>query len=253
MAAVAKVFLIESCGWRGLFFVGGAPALIAVFIRFFVKESEVWRKTKAESWSQLRRVLRGHWRIWGYLTIMMAMLTFASHGTQDGYPTYLEKHRLFDESVASQIVIVSMVGALIGGIVFGLASDRFGRRRMMICAFLGAAAVVPLWAFSSELYWIMAGGFLMQFMIQGAWGIVPAHISELSPDQVRGFLPGFAYQCGNLLSAWIAWAQATAVLRFAYPWVLAGSAWAIFAVAIVVVGLGRERRGIVFGSAESSE
>ena len=135
--------------------------------------------------------------------------------------------------VYSQVVIVMMSGAILGGIAFGLASDRFGRRRMMIVALLGALAVVPLWAFSSSMGLIVAGAFLMQFMVQGAWGIIPAHISELSPDQVRGFLPGFSYQCGNLIAASIAWAQAALAERLPYPHVMAASAAAIFALAIV--------------------
>jgi SHS family lactate transporter-like MFS transporter len=121
---------------------------------------------------------------------------------------------------------------------------------MMVLALLGALAVVPLWAFSSGLGLIIAGAFLMQFMVQGAWGIIPAHISELSPDQVRGFLPGFSYQCGNLIAASIGWAQAALAERHPYPRVMAASAAAIFALAIVATVLGRERRGIIFGRGE---
>ncbi len=178
----------------------------------------------------------------------MAMMNFSSHGTQDLYPTFMQRFRGLDPKVYSQVVIVMMSGAIVGGIAFGLASDRFGRQRMMIVALLGALAVVPLWAFSSSMGLIVVGAFLMQFMVQGAWGIIPAHISELSPDQVRGFLPGFSYQCGNLIAASIAWAQAALAERLPYPHVMAASAAAIFALAIVATALGRERRGIVFGS-----
>jgi SHS family lactate transporter-like MFS transporter len=143
-----------------------------------------------------------------------------------------------------------MIGAIAGGIVFGLASDRFGRRAMMILALVGALGAVPLWAFSSGMGGIVAGAMVMQFMVQGAWGIVPAHISELSPDQVRGFLPGFAYQCGNLIAASIGWAQAVLAERFDYPYVMAGSAAVVFLGAILAISLGRERRGIVFGAPE---
>ena len=121
---------------------------------------------------------------------------------------------------------------------------------MMIAALLGALAVVPLWAFSASLGPLVAGAFLMQFMVQGAWGIIPAHISELSPDRVRGFLPGFSYQCGNLIAASIAWAQAALSQRLPYPYVMAGSAAAIFILAIAATARGRERRGVVFGQPE---
>ncbi len=250
LAAVAAFFMLDRWGWRPMFFLGGAPALVALFIRFAVKESDVWRKTKAESWSHLGRGIVSHWKLWIYLTLLMAMMNFSSHGTQDMYPTFMKQFRGLDPQVYSQVVIVMMSGAILGGIAFGLASDRFGRKRMMILALLGALAVVPLWAFSSSMGLIVAGAFLMQFMVQGAWGIIPAHISELSPDQVRGFLPGFSYQCGNLIAASIAWTQAALAERFPYPRVMAASAAAIFALAIAATALGRERRGIVFGRRE---
>jgi SHS family lactate transporter-like MFS transporter len=185
--------------------------------------------------------------MWLYLTLFMAMMNFSSHGTQDMFPTFMKEFRGLDTQAYAKIVIVMMTGAVIGGIVFGLASDHFGRRAMMILALAGALATVPLWAFSSTLYAITAGAFLMQFMVQGAWGIVPAHISELSPDRVRGFLPGFAYQCGNLLAASIAWAQATLAERLSYPYVMAGTAAIVFSGAIIAIALGREQHGITFG------
>jgi len=247
LAAVAAFFMLDRFGWRPMFFLGGAPALLALFVRFAVKESDVWQKTKAESWSRLVRGIASHWKLWIYLTFLMAMMNFASHGTQDMYPTFMQEFRGLDPKVYSQVVIVMMSGAIVGGIVFGLASDRFGRRWMMILALIGAGAVVPLWAFSSSMGPIVVGAFLMQFMVQGAWGIIPAHISELSPDQVRGFLPGFSYQCGNLIAASIAWAQAAMAEGLPYPYVMASSTTAIFALAIVATALGRERHGIVFG------
>jgi SHS family lactate transporter-like MFS transporter len=250
LSAVAAYFLLDRFGWRPLFLIGGIPAILALFIRFFVKESEVWEKSKAESWSHLGRALVSHWKLWIYLTILMAMMNFSSHGTQDMYPTFMKHYRGLDAKVYSQIVIIMMIGAIIGGIVFGMASDRLGRRSMMILAFIGALIVIPLWALSSTLATITAGAFLMQFMVQGAWGIIPAHINELSPDQVRGFLPGFSYQCGNLIASSIAWLQSTLAEHHAYPHVMAISAMAIFILAIVATAVGPEKRGIVFGEAE---
>jgi MFS transporter, SHS family, lactate transporter len=249
LAAVAAHFILKPYGWRPLFYLGGLPALLALFIRFFVKESEVWKRSKAESWSQLGRAITSHWKIWLYLTLLMAMMNFASHGTQDAYPSFLKRFHRMDEAESTKVIMVNMVGAILGGVAFGLASDRFGRRRMMILAFLGALSVVQLWALSAEMKWIVAGGFLMQFMVQGAWGIIPAHISELAPDQVRGFLPGFAYQCGNLIAASIGWLEARLAPQFGYPAVMATCAAAIFIAAIFVTAFGPERRGIVFGKA----
>ena len=145
-----------------------------------------------------------------------------------------------------------MVGAMVGGIVFGLASDRFGRQAdddRRHAGRAGRRALVGILR-AVRLGTIVAGAFLMQFMVQGAWGIIPAHLSELSPDQVRGFLPGFAYQCGNLIAASIAWAQAALAERQPYPHVMAVSVAMILVLAIAVIALGRERPGIVFGQEE---
>lgn len=251
LSAVAAYFMLGSLGWRPMFLLGGVPALLAVFIRVAVKESEVWQKHKAESWSHLGRGIAAHWKLWIYLTVLMAMMNFASHGTQDMYPTFMKSFRLLAPAVYSQIFIVMMLAAIAGGVVFGLASDRFGRRAMIVVAFIGALAVVPLWAFASQLTLIVGGAMLMQFMVQGAWGIIPAHINELSPNHVRAFLPGFAYQCGNLLAASIGWGQSLAAKRWDYPYVMAVSASVIFVVAIVVTAVGRERRGVVFAQADS--
>jgi SHS family lactate transporter-like MFS transporter len=260
LSAVAAYFLLDRTflrgsdpnGWRLMFFIGGVPALLAVFIRFFVKESEVWQKTKAESWSQLGSTILSHWKIWLYLTLLMAMMNMSSHGTQDMFPTFMKNFRGLDPKGYSKIVSIMATGAVIGGVLFGLASDRLGRRWMMILAFVGALVMVYPWATSSNVQAITMSAFMMQFMVQGAWGIIPAHINELAPDRVRGFLPGFAYQCGNLIASPIAWLQAKLVevppgQEQPYPKVMGISAACVFVVAIFVVALGREKRGIRFG------
>jgi SHS family lactate transporter-like MFS transporter len=248
LAAVAAHFILNRYGWRPMFFLGGLPALLALFIRFGIRESEVWEKNKSESWSHLGRAIASHWKLWLYLTALMAMMNFASHGTQDMYPTFLKTDHGIGPDRYTAVVVISMLGAISGGVLFGLASDRFGRRRAIITAFIGALLVIPLWAFSSTLATLTLGAFLMQFMIQGAWGVIPAHINELAPDSVRGFLPGFAYQCGNLIAASIAVGQATIAVHSSYAHALAITTVAIFLIAIIVNLLGWERRGIVFGA-----
>lgn len=247
LAAVTAYFMLDRHGWRPMFFLGGLPALLALFVRFFIKESEVWQKSRAANWSELGRGIASNWKVFLYLTLLMTTLNLSSHGTQDNFPEFLNSFRGLSSKAYSKIMIVGMIGAIIGGVLFGLASDRFGRRKMMVLAFTGALVVVPLWAYSTTFAVITAGAFLMQFMVQGAWGIIPAHINELSPDRVRGFLPGFAYQCGNLASASIAWVQATLALHIAYPNVMAGTAAVIFICAIAATAAGRERKGIRFG------
>jgi SHS family lactate transporter-like MFS transporter len=140
-----------------------------------------------------------------------------------------------------------MVGAILGGVLFGFISDRWGRRKSMITALLCAIVVVPLWAFAPSLALLIVGAFLLQFMVQGAWGIIPAHLSELSPDSVRGFLPGFAYQCGVLLAGSVGYIEAVFAERMSYARAMSVTAVTVFVGAVLVIALGREKRGIKFG------
>ena len=253
LAAVCYFFVFPRWGWRPLFFIGGLPALLALFVRFKVKESEVWKKTKHESWGQLGRSIASNWKLFIYLTLLMMMMNFVSHGTQHMYPTFLERHWGFNPRERVLITALSMVGAIIGGVVFGYISDRWGRKRSMILALICAIAVVPLWAYAPSLALLVLGAFLLQFMVQGAWGIVPAHLSELSPDSVRGFLPGFAYQCGVLLAGSVAYIEALFAERVSYAAAMSLTAVTVFAGAIVAVAAGREKHGIRFGEVEISE
>src|SRR5437763_14405718 len=234
LAALCYFFVFPRWGWRPLFFIGGLPALLVLYIRFGVKESEVWERTRHANWSELGRGIVSHWKLLLYLTLLMAMMNFASHGTQDMYPTFLEKDWGFSPEKRAVVTAISMVGAITGGILFGLLSDRWGRRRAMILAFALAVLVIPLWAFAPSLALLVTGAFLMQFMVQGAWGVIPAHITELSPDSVRGFLPGFAYQCGVLLASAVAYLEALFAERMSYARAMAVVAATVFIVGAVV-------------------
>src|SRR5438270_804006 len=230
-------------------FIGGLPALLTLYVRFGVKESEVWKRTRHATWGELGRGIASHWKTFLYLTLLMTMMNFASHGTQDMYPTFLQRDWGFSPQARSAITAVSMVGAIAGGILFGLLSDRWGRRRAMILAFACAILIIPLWAFAPTLALLIAGAFLLQFMVQGAWGVIPAHITELSPDSVRGFLPGFAYQCGVLIASAGPYLQARLAKHLNYSAAMALTAFTVFVLGITVIALGRERRGAHFGSA----
>jgi MFS transporter, SHS family, lactate transporter len=247
LAAVCYFFVFPRWGWRPMFFIGGLPALLAIFVRFRVKESKVWEKTRHENWSQLGRSIASHWKLFIYLVLMMMMMNFVSHGTQDMYPTLLKRAWHFAPQKVAAVTAFTMLGAIAGGILFGLLSDRFGRRRSMIVALLCAVLVIPLWALSPSLSLLLTGGFLMQFMVQGAWGIIPAHLSELSPDSVRGFLPGFAYQCGVLLAGFVGFIQAIFAAKTSYPTTMALTTVTVLVGAAIVIALGREKRGIHFG------
>src|SRR6266550_2787850 len=247
LAALCYRSLFPHLGWRPLFFIGGLPALLALFVRARVKESEVWRETRHETWSGLGRAIRGNLPLFGYITVLMWMMNMVSHGTQDMYPTFLQRHWGFTAQQRGDITIISMVGALLGGVAFGLYSDRLGRRRAIGLALCAAVVVIPLWAFAPSVPLLVAGAFVMQFFVQGAWGVIPAHINELSPDPVRGFLPGFAYQCGVALASQIPHAQALFATRTSYAQAMALSAVIVFILGAVVAGLGPERRGVAFG------
>jgi SHS family lactate transporter-like MFS transporter len=251
LAALCYFLVFPRFGWRPMFFVGGLPALLAVFVRARVPESEVWRETRHESWRELGRAIASNWRRFCYLALLMATLNGVSHGTQDMYPTFLERDWGFTPSGRAGVTALSMLGAIAGGLVFGLWSDRIGRRAAMIVAFAGALVLIPLWAFAPSSATLVAGAIAMQFMVQGAWGVIPAHISELSPDGVRGFLPGFAYQCGVLLASTIVYLEALFARGVSYGTSMALTAGTVFVLAIVATALGRERRGVAFGARES--
>jgi SHS family lactate transporter-like MFS transporter len=248
LAAGCFYFVFPRWGWRPMFFIGGLPALLGVFVRFRVKESEVWQKTRHTNWSSLGRAICSHWKLFLYLTLLMMMMNFTSHGTQDMFPTFLQRQWGMRPTERAVITAVSMMGAILGGTLFGSLSDRLGRRRAMIAALVSAVACVPLWAYAPSLTLLIAGAFLIQFMVQGAWGIIPAHLSELSPDSVRGFLPGFAYQCGVLLAGSVAYVEAILAEHTSYANAMALTASVVFTLAAVVVALGREQKGIQFGS-----
>ncbi len=248
LAAVCYFAVFPHWGWRPLFFLGGLPALLALFVRARVKESEVWQETRQESWNALGRTIASHWKLFAYITVLMAMMNMVSHGTQDMYPTFLQRDWGFTPSGRAALTALSMVGALAGGVICGLFSDRLGRRRTIVLALCCAVLVIPLWAFAPSVPLLVLGAVAMQFMVQGAWGVIPAHLTELSPDSVRGFLPGFAYQCGVLLASSIAYVEALLAARLNYAWSMALTAVAVFSVAALVAGLGRERRGVIFGA-----
>ena len=247
LAALSYFVVFPRWGWRPLFFIGGLPALLALFVRYRVKESEVWRRSRAETWSGLGRAIIRHWRLFLYLVLLMAMMNFVSHGTQDMYPTFLQRDWGFTPERRAAFTAFSMVGALTGGVLVGLVSDRLGRRRSIVLSLVGALAAIPVWAFAPSMALLIAGGFLMQFFVQGAWGVIPAHITELSPDAVRGFLPGFAYQCGVLIAGTAAYIEAEAAKHTSYAVAMAITACVVFIGCAVVAAVGPERRGIEYG------
>jgi MFS transporter, SHS family, lactate transporter len=254
LAAVAYWTVFPHWGWRALFFLGGAPALLTLFIRAKVKESSAWLASRSErhDWRDYAREVFANRRRFLYLVILMAAVNFISHGTQDLYPTFLQQQRGFSPKLTSIITVVSMVGAICGGLAVGLLSDRWGRRRSMAGALLGGIALIPLWVFAPSLAWILIGAFTLQFMVQGAWGVIPAHINELSPDRLRGFFPGFAYQIGVLIASPLPTIQAHVAQRIGYATTMAASAATVLIFGAIVILAGPEAHRIKFGRSPDS-
>jgi SHS family lactate transporter-like MFS transporter len=201
VASLVYYLLFDSIGWRGMFFVGLAPALLVFLIRMHVKESpaHVAMASKPRV-SPIVEIAR-NWKIALYLVVLMTAFNFFSHGTQDQYPTFLQKQHGFGTHTTGMLAAVMNLGAIVGGISFGIWSERLGRRRAIIVASLLALPVIPLWAFASTPLLLGIGAFLIQVAVQGAWGIVPVHLNELSPARARALFPGFAYQLGNLIAS----------------------------------------------------
>ena len=255
LAAIAYWIIFPFFGWRGLFVAGACPALLVVYIRARVPESPVWLRQRStiNFWSNLGVILKQHWLLFVYVVLLMTAFNAMSHGTQDMYQTFLGEQRRLGITQKSTIGIIYAVGAICGGTIVGHLSQKFGRRRSIIFAAICGITLIPVWVFSPGLLMLVAGGFAMQFMVQGAWGIVPAHLNELSPAQLRGTFPGFAYQLGNLLAANTAVVEAKLAQHFRdaagqanYAKALALFTLVIFFALILIAAIGPEERGKEF-------
>ena len=231
-------------GWRLMFFLGGLPALLSLFIRARVKESDAWHEHRMD-WASYRRSLPRFWKRFVYLVILMTMMNFMSHGTQDMYPTLLGRLG-YGKARVADLTMLSGLGAILGGLAFGYYSDRTGRRRAMLIAMVCALAVVPFWIAGASPISIVAGVFLMQFFVQGAWGVIPAHINELSPNHLRGFFPGFAYQLGVMFAASIPYVESALGERYTYTQSMGGLVTLVFILAFIVTAVGPEAKGVSF-------
>ncbi|MCL2542841.1 MAG: MFS transporter [Nocardioidaceae bacterium] len=247
--------------WRWMFALSIIPALITLVIRSRVEESEVWRAANQrvrQTSTRARDIFKSGvlWRRFVFLVLLMTAFNWMSHGTQDVFPTFLKSttdHGIgLAPGTATWIAVIYNIGAIIGGVTAGALSERYGRRVLIIaCAVIGLP-IVPLFAYSTTVGMLALGSFLMQVMVQGAWGVIPAHLTELSPDEIRGFYPGVTYQLGNCLAAFNLPIQEALAAHHGYPFALAATIVPVFIAVIVLTAIGRERRGIAFGSSDAS-
>ncbi len=243
LAAIAARFVQPFWGWRAMFWIGGAPAILAFYIRYRVPESASWKKHHIASFRGILTSARSHWKLVTYLIAMMTFMMFLSHGTQDLYPDFLKSVHRISSAVVSYIAIVYNVGAIVGSIIFGYFSERWGRRYSMIGALMLSLFVIPGWAFGNSVALLAIAAFAMQAGVQGAWGIIPAHLNEVSPDALRGLIPGFAYQMGIVLAAGTGTFEYALKNRFGYSWALAGFEIANILILTTVIAMGSEKKG----------
>jgi MFS transporter, SHS family, lactate transporter len=250
LAAAAFGVLFPWIGWRGLFIVGAAPALLVFFVESRVEESPAWIEARRRKAAQTEKPpllpnVMAYTPTFLFLVVLMSAFCSFSHGTQDGYPTFLTSERGFDAGTVGLLAVVYNIGSLGGGFVFGTLSERWGRKRAIITAALLAIPIVPLFAYGHSPVVLGAGAFLMQFMVQGAWGVVPAYLTELSPGPVRAIFPGLAYQLGNLLTSRNLVVQDKLAERFhSYSPVLAGTVIVVALALALITACGRESRGV---------
>ncbi|MFN2478449.1 MAG: MFS transporter [Pseudonocardiaceae bacterium] len=253
LAAVAFLVINPVFGWRGLFAFSLLPALVALYVRAKVGESEVWQQTRDRA--RLTRTTPGQvfrnpavLRRFGYLIALMTAFNWMSHGTQDIYPTFLRQGLHLSVNTAIGIALIYNIGAIIGGALLGGYSERLGRRRTIILAASLGLPVAPLFALSATVGWLALGSFLMQVCVQGAWGVIPAHLTELSPDAIRGFYPGVTYQLGNLIAAFNLPIQQRLAASHGYPFALIVTIVPVLIAVIVLTAIGGEAKGIRFGT-----
>jgi SHS family lactate transporter-like MFS transporter len=256
LAALVYWTVFPHFGWRGLFIAGALPALLVIYIRAHVPESPVWQRDRSQrkhARVRLSVLLKQHGLLFVYAALLMTAFNYMSHGTQDLYPTYLEEQRGFGVNAKSIISIVYATGAICGGTVLGFWSQKWGRRRVIILSAACGMLLIPLWIFAPSTGLLIVGGFLIQFMVQGAWGVVPVHLNELSPPDFRGTFPGLVYQLGNFAAAYAAQQQAWLAEQFPLPngrpnyaLTMAMIQSIVFVAVIVLAAIGPEKRGKEF-------
>jgi MFS transporter, SHS family, lactate transporter len=249
LAALAYGALFDSIGWRGMFVIGALPAIPVIYLILArVEESPAWLvgKVSRNREARLWRDIRQHLGSFLFLVLLMFAFNSLSHGTQDVYPTFLKQNHGLSARAVGLVAVIYNIGALVGGMLFGSWSEKVGRRRAIVAAALLTIPAIPLWAYSRSAASLAVGAFLMQFLVQGAWGVVPAHLNELSPPAVRATFPGFAYQVGNLCASWNGVLQARlAEQRYTgnFAPVLAWTVLIIGTLVAALAALGKEAKG----------
>jgi MFS transporter, SHS family, lactate transporter len=246
LAALAARLILPHWGWRPMFWIGVLPALLALYIRTKVPESAAWKEHRAPSMGHVLKVVASQWRRFLYLVVLMMFMMFLSHGTQDLYPDFLKEVHHVSPTRVADIAMIYNVGAVIGAIIFGALSQKLGRRKGMVAALALCLVVIPWWAFGGSVPMLVLATVFMQMGVQGAWGVIPVHLNELSADSARGLMPGLTYQLGILLAAPTNYLQFELRQHFGYPWALAGFEATTIVVLALLLWRGAEAHGKSF-------
>jgi MFS transporter, SHS family, lactate transporter len=254
LASIVYALLFDHIGWRGMFMIGALPALLVLFVRSGVDESPAWLESKPNTKQIVLSVTR-HLPLFIFVVLLMTAFNFYSHGTQDSYPAFLKVQHKFNSQIVGTVTAIASIGAILGGIVFGQISQQIGRRKAIVVAALVSLLVIPMWAFSESPMLLAIGAFIMQFMVQGAWGVIPAHLNELSPPEVRGTFPGFAYQLGNFFAAANLTIQAELAKHFGgnYGISMAIISGLIGVAVAAIAGFGPQAKEVVFTHTPATE
>jgi SHS family lactate transporter-like MFS transporter len=244
LLAAAAIPLIEPrFGWQWVFPGGLAIAGLVAFLTVLSPESSAWQKNRLASLGNILRVLGRHKKDFAYLVLLMTVITCLSHGTQDLYPDFLKSVHSLSSVAISNLAILYNIGAILGALVIGHFSERLGRRYCIMLALTICLLSIPAWAFGASLLMLAIGSFMMQFGVQGVFGVIPAHLNELSPGSVRSLFPGVVYQLGMLFGAPSVGIEFALRRSLGYPWALTVFELCTIAVLFLICGFGPERRG----------
>lgn len=258
LAALAMQFVAPTFGWRSMFLIGSSVTVLIVLLTLLAPESEAWKLHHRPSVKKIFRNLFDHIGIFAYLLLVMSVMTCLSHGTQDLYPDFLKSipelagQKVLGMKLLFGLPVLYNIGAIIGALFFGHISETIGRRRSIMLALGMSLLSIPAWAFGQSLLALALGSCFMQSGVQGAFGVIPAYLNELSPDSIRGLFTGFVYQLGVLIASPAVSFEYALRDHLGYPWALMGFEGCVILALFFIFGFGPERLGRNFNLAEQN-
>ena len=259
LASVGMLTIAPHFGWRAMFVVGSSVAVLILIFTYMSPESEAWKQHRMGSVGSIFKTLFQHMGSFSYLLLVMVFMSCLSHGTQDLYPDFLKtlpiiKNALvFGMKPLYGIPILYNIGAILGAVLFGHYSEKIGRRYSIMAALVLSLLAIPAWAFGGSILTLVVGSFVMQAGVQGAFGVIPAHLNELSPDAVRSLFPGFVYQLGVFIASPAVSFEYFLRNRFGYPWALTLFEIFVIVMLLFIFGFGPEKRGRSFHHTERKQ